>query len=59
MYLDLVDDIKNDEECRFFDQMNFSGENLDVVELQPITQAPSLTYPIREKLEDQTNEQDL
>ena len=39
--------------------MSVFGENLDVVELQPITQAPSSTCPIRENSEDQTNEQDL
>ena len=45
-YLDLADDLKNDEERRFLDQMNFPKENLDVVMLQLITQAPSSTYPI-------------
>ena len=59
MYLDLVDDLKNYEECRFLDQMNFPGENLDVVMLQPITQVPSSTCSIREQSEDQTNEWDL
>ena len=31
-YLDLVDDLRSDEECFFLDQMSISGEDLDVVE---------------------------
>ena len=33
-YLDLADDLRNDEEICFLDQMEFPGEILDVVMLQ-------------------------
>ena len=58
-YLDLADDLKNDEEICFLDQMDFPGEILDVVMLQSITQAIPSTCPIREQSEDQKNEWDL
>ena len=46
--MDLVDDLESDEECHFLDQMSVFGENLDVVELLPITLAPPSTYQTRE-----------
>ena len=58
-YLDLADDLRNDEECCFLDQMDIPREILDVVMPQSITQAPSSTCPIKEQSEYQTNEQDL
>ena len=48
-YLDLVDDFINDEECHFPIQMSLFGEDLDVVEPQPITLAPPSTSQISEK----------
>ena len=47
-YLDVVDDFRNDEECYFLDQMSIFGEDLDVVESQPITQAPPSTCQAKE-----------
>ena len=51
-YLDLVDDFRDDEECWYPNQMSVSGEYLDSIQLQPMTVAPSSTFPIRERLED-------
>ena len=48
-YLDLVDDFRNDEECHFPVQMSLFGEDLDVVEPQPVTLAPPATWKISEK----------
>ena len=48
MYLDLVDDLRSDEECSFLDRMSIFREDLDVVELQPITLAPPSTCQARE-----------
>ena len=47
-YLDLVDDLRSDEECCFLDQMSISGEDIGVVELQPVTLVPPSTYQARE-----------
>ena len=47
-YLDVVDDLRNDEECRFLDQMSIFREDLDVVEPQPITLVPPSTCQARE-----------
>ena len=47
-YLDFVDDLKNDEECFLLDQMNVFGEDLDVVERQPITLAPPSIRQVKE-----------
>ena len=43
MYLDLVDDLRNDEECHFPIKMSLFGEDLVVVEPQPVTLAPPST----------------
>ena len=42
-YLDVVDDLRNDEERHFLDQMNIFGVDPDGVELQLITLVPSST----------------
>ena len=47
-YLELVDGLKNDEECYFPVEMNFSEEDLVVVLPQPVTLAPPSTFQIRE-----------
>ena len=47
-YLDLVDDLKSDEKICFLDQMSISGEDIGVVELQPVTLVPPSTYQARE-----------
>ena len=47
-YLDLVDDLRSDEECHFLDQMNVSGMDLVVVELQQITLTPPSICQVRE-----------
>ena len=47
-YLDVVDNLRNDEECHFLDQMSISGLDLDRVELHPITLAPPSTCHTRE-----------
>ena len=47
-YMDLVDDLRNDEEHCFLDQMSISKEDLVVVELKPITLAPPSTCQARE-----------
>ena len=46
--MDFVYGLINDEECRFLDQIIISGEDLVVVELQPITLVPPSTYQARE-----------
>ena len=58
-YLDLVDELRNDEECRFPVEMNLSEEDLVVIVPQPVTLAPPSACQIREKPTDQTNEWDL
>ena len=56
-YLDVVDDLRNDEERHFLDQMNISGVDPDGVELQPITPGPPSTCQTREnQMVRQTNE---
>ena len=56
-YLDLVDDFRNDEECHFLVQMSIFGEDLDVVEPQPVTLAPPSIFHISEnQMIRQTNE---
>ena len=55
-YLDVVDDLINDEECHFLDQMNISGVDLDGVKLQPVTLAsPSICQTRENQLVRQTN----
>ena len=51
-YLGLADGLITDEECYLLDQMNLSGEYIDVVEFRSITLAPSSTCPIRENSKD-------
>ena len=51
-YLDLVDELRNDEECRFPVKMNFFEEDLVVIVPQPVTLAPPSTCRIREKSND-------
>ena len=58
-YLDLGDELRNDEECHFPVEMNFFEEDLVVIMPQPVTLAPRSTCQIREKSNDQTNERDL
>ena len=58
-YLDLVDELRNDEECHCPVEMNFFEEDLVVILPQPVTLAPPSTCQIREKSIDQTNERDL
>ena len=48
MYLDFVDDLRNDEECCLLDEMNVFKVDLDVVELQPITLAPQSICQVSE-----------
>ena len=57
-YLDIVDELRNDEECHFLVEMNFL-EDLVVIVPQPVTLAPPSTCQIREKSNDHTNERDL
>ena len=47
-YLDFADDLGNDEECCLLDQMNVSGADLDVVELQPIALVPPSIFQVRQ-----------
>ena len=49
MYLDLVDDFINDEECHFSVQISLLGEDLDVVEPQLVTLDRPSTRQISEK----------
>ena len=56
-YLDVVDDLVNDEECHFLDQMSISRVDLDGVKLQPITLAPpSICQTRKNQMVMQTNE---
>ena len=59
MYLDLVDELRSNEECHFPVEMNFSEEDLVVILPQPVTLAPPSTCQIKEKSIDQANERDL
>ena len=47
-YLDLVDDLKSDEKICFLDQMSISGEDIGVVEIQPVTLVPPSICQTRE-----------
>ena len=58
-YLDLVDKMRNDEECRFLIEMNFSGKIFLLFRPKPVTLAPPSTCQIKEKSTDQKNERDL
>ena len=58
-YLDLADELGNDEECHFPVEMNFFKEDLVVIVPQPVTLAPPSTCQIIEKSNDQTSERDL
>ena len=59
IYLDHADELRNDEDCHFLVEMNFSEEDLVVIVPQPVTLVPPSTCQIREKSNDQTNERDL
>ena len=59
MYLDLVDELRNDEEWHFLVEMNFSEEYLPVILPLLVTLTPPSTCQIRERSTDQTNERDL
>ena len=56
MYLDLVDDFRNDEECHFPVQMSLFKEDLDVVEPQLVTLAPPTCEISEKQMIRQTNE---
>ena len=56
-YLDLVDDFRNDEECHFPVKTSLFGEDLVVVEPQPVTLMRPSTSQIKEnQMILQTNE---
>ena len=57
-YLDLADELRNDEECHFPVEMNFFEEDLIVIVPQPVTLTPPSTCQIREKSTNQINERD-
>ena len=44
-YLEFVDGLRNDEECRSSVKINFFGPDLGVVMLQTVTLAPPLNLP--------------
>ena len=48
LYLVLVDDLRDDEECRPFDQMRVFEQDLDGVLLPSMTLAPLSTGPTKE-----------
>ena len=48
-YLDLADELGNDEECHFPVEMNFFKEDLDIIVPQPVTLTPPSTCYIREE----------
>ena len=58
-YLDLVDELRNNEECHFPVEMNFFEEDLVAIVPQLVTLAPPSTCQIREKSNDQKTERDL
>ena len=59
-YLDLADELRNDEECHFPVEMNLFEEYLVVVVPQLVTLImPPSTCQIRETSSDQTNKRDL
>ena len=43
-YLDLADELRNDEECHFPVEMNFFKEDLVAIVPQRVTLAPPSTY---------------
>ena len=47
-YLDSVDDLRDDEECCFLDQMSIPTNDLDGVQHQPMILAPPSTCQTRE-----------
>ena len=58
-YLESVDRLRNDEECRSPVKMNFLELDLGVAMSQSITLAPPSTCQIRETSTNQSNEWDL